>query len=388
MRVGVVSFSDVEYGIDLANGLSSIGIDTWLYLSRRHVCLAVNDWEHPETAIRDQGYLPPAVGLNLFKWHRMRDPRSLPEMGRLSHVLLDKRTDVVHLLVGGAEIWMAVLAALVRKLPVVSTMIIPRANTSGRVTRGITLAVNYSLASRSDVVIVNGQDHSDYVRRRYRVAPYRILYVPLGPRTMIVRSRQDDVLEDPNMVLFFGRVRRHKGLEYLIRAQPLIRSRVAEARIVVAGIGDDLDRCRGLARGVKGVEFVPEFLTNREAATFFQRASLVVLPYISAATSGVLLNAYGFAKPVVATRVGNLPEYVEDGVTGLLVPSGNVAALADAITRLLSDPDLRHQMGRNAAGWLEQHLAWDRLALRTREAYERALARHSNRGNTEQGSNS
>ena len=81
---------------------------------------------------------------------------------------------------------------------------------------------------------------------------------------------------------------------------------------------------------------------------------LVVLPYLSASTSGILLTAYGFAKPVVATNVGCLPEYVENGVTGLLIEPANIEQLATAIVRLLSDDDLRHSMGENAAYWVRK----------------------------------
>ncbi len=65
------------------------------------------------------------------------------------------------------------------------------------------------------------------------------------------------------------------------------------------------------------------YVSGERMAALFQRASLVVLPYLSASTSGVLMTAYSFGKPVVATKVGCLPEYVEDNITGLLVDPAN-----------------------------------------------------------------
>src|SRR5208337_4953027 len=106
-------------------------------------------------------------------------------------------------------------------------------------------------------------------------------------------------------------------------------------------------------------------------ATFFQRAALVVLPYISASTSGVLVTAYSFGKPVVASRVGCLNEYVVDGTTGLLVRPMDVEELADAIVRLLLDTDLRHRMGMNAENWI---MAMERHSIeQTLDVYRQAI---------------
>jgi glycosyltransferase involved in cell wall biosynthesis len=98
------------------------------------------------------------------------------------------------------------------------------------------------------------------------------------------------------------------------------------------------------------------------------------LPYISASTSGILMTAYVFGKPVVATRVGSLPEYVEDGVTGLLVPPADVEQLADTIIWLLSDEALCHRMGENAARWADEEQK--KIAMQSLSAYEKAISIH------------
>jgi glycosyltransferase involved in cell wall biosynthesis len=88
------------------------------------------------------------------------------------------------------------------------------------------------------------------------------------------------------------------------------------------------------------------------------------------------MTAYAFGKPVVATRAGNLPEYVQDGVTGLLVPPANVEQLAEAIVRLLSDDALRRRMGENATRWMHGELSPKNIARQTLEAYEKAIRMH------------
>jgi glycosyltransferase involved in cell wall biosynthesis len=105
---------------------------------------------------------------------------------------------------------------------------------------------------------------------------------------------------------------------------------------------------------------------------FYQRASVVALPYISAGPSGVLLDAYGFGKPVVASEVGGLPEYVQDGTTGILVPPADERELAAGIIHLLSDDELRRRMGDNAKRWIAE--LKQSIAARWLEVYEQAMA--------------
>jgi glycosyltransferase involved in cell wall biosynthesis len=81
------------------------------------------------------------------------------------------------------------------------------------------------------------------------------------------------------------------------------------------------------------VRVVDRYVPNEEVGLYFSAADLVVLPYVSGTGSGVVQIAYGLEKPVVATRVGSLPEVVEDGKTGYLVNPGDPTALADAVIR-------------------------------------------------------
>jgi len=185
------------------------------------------------------------------------------------------------------------------------------------------------------------------------------------------------VPEEPGTILFLGRIRSNKGLEYLVRAQPIITRHVPHARIVIAGRGEDeLERCRQMIQDGTRFEIHHGWIPGDVVTELFQRASLVVLPYTSASTSGILMTAYVFGKPVVATRVGSLPEYVEDGVTGLLVPPADVEQLADAIVQLLSDDALRHRMGENATRWVDEEQK--KIAEQSLRAYEKAISIHQN----------
>ncbi|MCL6630548.1 MAG: glycosyltransferase, partial [Armatimonadetes bacterium] len=189
--------------------------------------------------------------------------------------------------------------------------------------------------------------------------------------------------DDGRTVLFFGGVFQYKGIEYLIKAAPSIRGRFPEARIVIAGSGPDWPRCRSFIEDPNAFELIDRALTNPEVTQLFEEASVVVLPYTEASQSGVLAVAYAMGKPVVATAVGSLPEGVEEGVTGLLVPPADSDALAQAIITLLEDDKLRREMGQKA---FEKATVGDfspsNIAKRTQEVYKCAIEGRNRTTNT------
>jgi glycosyltransferase involved in cell wall biosynthesis len=104
----------------------------------------------------------------------------------------------------------------------------------------------------------------------------------------------------------------------------------------------------------------------------FGRARVVVTPYRRASQSGVVHLAYTFDRPVVASAVGDIPDVVDDGATGLLVPPDDPAALADALVRLLTDAEEADRMGAAGARWLAREASWERVAERVEEGLQKA----------------
>jgi glycosyltransferase involved in cell wall biosynthesis len=175
--------------------------------------------------------------------------------------------------------------------------------------------------------------------------------------------------EDFPTVLFFGRIWPYKGLEYLIQAEPLIAARVPTVRTVIAGEGEDLSRYRSLMANPERFDVQNHFVSREQRSELFARASVVVLPYVDASTSAVIPIAYLHQKPVVVTSVGGLAEDVDAGRTGLVVPPRDHVALAEALTRLLRDPGLRHELGRAGRRKLDMECAPDLVARRTLHVY-------------------
>ncbi len=160
---------------------------------------------------------------------------------------------------------------------------------------------------------------------RVRVHPHPI-YDQFPAPTGALRRRA------PLELLFYGFVRPYKGVDLLVEAM----ARVAgDAHLTIAGEfwdGEQALRERITALGLeKRIELRPRYHGDAETAELFARADLVVLPYRDATGSGVIPIAYHYEKPVLVTRVGGLPEVVDDGETGFIVPPGDVDALAAAI---------------------------------------------------------
>jgi glycosyltransferase involved in cell wall biosynthesis len=146
---------------------------------------------------------------------------------------------------------------------------------------------------------------------------------------------------EAEVMLFFGFVRKYKGLHVLLEALPEITSARPQAHLVVAGeFYDDEDRCRALirARGLeRRVHTFNHYIPEQEVSTYFSAADVIVQPYVSATQSGVVQTAYHFDRPVIVSDVGGLAEVVPHEQAGLVVEPNDAAELAAACIRFFSE---------------------------------------------------
>ena len=282
--------------------------------------------------------------------------------------------DVIH--VTNEFLWNLVLFPLLRKYPIVVTVHEPIFRETHGTGNIITTAYfHIEFLSRRfsrkwvNAFIVHGgvtkKILSEYIPTN------KIVSIPHGIFFDFKKWKKDDI-ETEKAVLFFGHIRRDKGLEYLIKAKPKITSMFPDAKVIIAGEGN-FNIYNNMIENRENFEIHNRFIRDEEVATFFQRASLVVLPYIGGTQSGVLAVAYAFGKPMVVTSVGNLPEYVDDGKTGFIVPPRDVDALADAIIKLLKNDKLREEMGENIYRKMEKEFSWNEIAEKTIEGYEKVI---------------
>jgi glycosyltransferase involved in cell wall biosynthesis len=159
-------------------------------------------------------------------------------------------------------------------------------------------------------------------------------------------------------LLFFGLVRPYKGVDTLCSALAMMDP--SEVFLTVAGEWWMRDAClREALRRRPNVEVIDRYVGAEEAASLFSRADAVVLPYRRSSGSGVLAMAYGYGKPVIAGRGGGLADAVVDGVSGVLVPPDDPAAIAAAARRISSRAGTQWEAGVRS---VTSMMTWSHLA--------------------------
>jgi glycosyltransferase involved in cell wall biosynthesis len=358
LRIALVSSNFGEYCIRLANAVSRHA-DVLLVMPDRLVA------PHLEK-------LDSAVRLFSFKSPRLRQPvRQLLTIRKVFRGIQEFAPDVIHY--QGFHPWLDLALPLWKRYPLVCTVHDFRPHPGDKLSQKTPFWLEMFLRRRANQLIV----HSEHVRTLMAQALDGTGgNISLMPHIQIGQQLFAPILdEQEHLILFFGRIWEYKGLEYLIRAEPLISARVPDVRIMIAGQGEDFARYSRMMVHPERFIVHNEFISEQSTAEYFRRASVVVLPYIEASQSGVIPLAYSAGKPVVATNVGGLPEMVEHGRTGYVVNPRDPKQLADALVRLLLDSTLRRQMGVNAKNKIELECSPETIALKTIEVYRRAVAR-------------
>ncbi len=228
----------------------------------------------------------------------------------------------------------------------------------------------------ADLLIANSSDTaamvSDCSERDCVVLPYG---------TTVSAADVDSVSKrQPNArprVLFTGRLIERKGLEYLLEAVPKIRQQVS-AKFVITGDGDQRTRLEALSKRM-GLEDDVEFLgfvSTERLTEEYAKCDVWVNPGIidswgDAEGLGIgSIEAYSYFKPVVASRVGGIPDTIRDGETGYLVPQKDSAALAAAIVDLLADPEKCERFGKAGFEFVKERFSWGRIVRDLESLYE------------------
>lgn len=355
MRVACLTFWFYDYTIQMANELA------------RHteVLLLLPDYKSEEYLAS----IDPKVQVHIFGYSRYAGrpgPSCYPMLREIVTAINGFEPDVIHFQVNNPML--CPLLPMLRNYPLVATFhdIEPHPGEDrlldiGSLLYRLTLFTSRALPDR---IFVHGNALKKILVEKYHIPDRKVHVIPIGEHEVapFVQFEQEGQEPDGNRVLFFGRIHRYKGLDCLIQAEPLITREVPDARIVVAGTGEDFGRYEEAMAGRSAFEVYNYRIPYEEGARLFQQASVVVLPYLEASQSGVIPTAYGFRRPVVVTDVGSLPEVVDDGKTGYIVPPRDPAALASAVVSLLKDPAACRRMGEQGYTKLKTDMAWSTIA--------------------------
>jgi glycosyltransferase involved in cell wall biosynthesis len=210
-------------------------------------------------------------------------------------------------------------------------------------------------------------------RERITVLPMPVSAERFAGRTFAPR--------ESGRLLFVGRLIERKGAEYAIRAVAELRRQGRGARLTVVGDGTERARLEALVDdlGVRDAVTLAGALPHDAVAAHYQSATLLVMPAVTdwkgeqEGFGMVLVEAMASGLPVVATRSGGIPDVVNDGTTGLLVPERDAAALAAAAARLLDNPELASRLAAAARADLDARFSPAGIALGFDAVYRRAL---------------
>ena len=222
----------------------------------------------------------------------------------------------------------------------------------------------YVLGACDGLIVMSDQVHHDVESLKLGVAVRQVahpVYDVFGEAIPKAQARASLGFGSDVMLLFFGFIRRYKGLHVLLGAMPRVLEQIPNARLVVAGefyADEDALRAQAAPLG-DAIQFAADYIPDEQVAAYFCAADVVVQPYISATQSGVAQIAFHFGRPLIITDVGGLAEVVPDGVAGLVVPPEDPQALAAAIVRYFKE-GLEAALSEGVRRERKKY-SWDRL---------------------------
>ena len=247
-------------------------------------------------------------------------------------------------------------------------------------------AERVSLASASAVVAVSDGMRSDILSVYPEISAERVRVIRNGINTLeYAPDPSVDVLEkhgvDPERpyVIFVGRITRQKGVPVLLRAaaslDPSAQLVLCAGAADTQELGDEVaSLVAELQASRTGVLWIPEMLPKPEIIQLLTHALAFVCPSVYEPLGIVNLEAMACSTAVVASRVGGIPEVVDAGVTGLLVPPDDPASLSDALNLLLRDPGRAEAMGRAGRERAVTEFSWETVAAQTVALYSELIA--------------
>ena len=305
----------------------------------------------------------PAVTLRLIEG-RVRSPSSWQQALRIRRELREFDAEFVHVQESIGNDLRLLFAARARPRRFALTVHDPVRHPGDRETRRIAW-FNERLVRNAGLIFVHAEALRDELVEIARPrAP--IVVVPHGVDPGVATP-----LPSQPSILFFGRISRYKGVDVLLDAMTRVWEAVPDALLTIAGDGDiETHPALEDARVTVRAGHIPD----ADVPGLFEQATCVALPYRQASQSGVGSQAKPYARPLIVTATGGLPELVSDG-SGLVVRPEDPDDLAGALVSILADRALGERLGSAGAETAAREGSWDVVAARTLEAYREYLPR-------------
>jgi glycosyltransferase involved in cell wall biosynthesis len=221
---------------------------------------------------------------------------------------------------------------------------------------------NNQVIKHADHILVHGKIYQK--RLQQQRDPSTVHYTPLLHLFLSAKNTPppppqpsiNNKLPPSPFILFFARLETYKGIDTLLKAwEVVVQAGFTQFKLVIAGKGTlPNNPSTNQIKRSDNIQLINHHINDDLALSLFSHCSLVILPYRDGTQSAIIPAAYYFKKPVIATRVGALPEYVIEGKTGFVIPPNDIHALAQIIIKALSNLQTLTEMGLAGRTWYNQ----------------------------------
>jgi glycosyltransferase involved in cell wall biosynthesis len=333
---------------------------------------------------------PPLFGPGTPHWVLENGPRSrIPQCARrLARILRDWEADILHT----HHYYESLIGWIATRLCRRTTLVIGRHYSDdlhllrGRCKRSALLALETAANRAATRIVVPSTRVLEVLTRRQHVDREKIDLIRYGfdsakyalPGASHIQSiRSEYGLEGVLSIGSFARLFHTKGQHYLVEAAALLRQRGIPFKILFAGEGPDRGALETRVRELE-LDGSVRFLGHRkDAMAVMASVDVVAQPTLREAFSQVMAEAMWMSRPLIMTNVEGTGDIVRHEENGLVVPPADPQSLADAVTRLAHDSDLRRKLGRNAREFAERHLCVAQVIADYERCYLRALGKTS-----------
>jgi len=212
--------------------------------------------------------------------------------------------------------------------------------------------------------------------QKIRIIPNGVDDVVFDPKTCQEEAaRKKFRIREENIIVFVGRLAKHKGIDYLIKAVKLVKSDFPDVLLLVVGNGNERNSLEYLSQKLdltKNVRFVGD-LPYQNIPLILSTATVLAHPSFYEGVPTVVLEAMSMAKPVIVTDAGCMAEVVQNGQTGFVVEKGNVSQLAQALLLVLSSRKFALNMGKKGRDLVKEKYSWTVVTKKHLDLYEEVL---------------
>ncbi len=234
-----------------------------------------------------------------------------------------------------------------------------------------------------DLILTHNEFSKKEIIKVYKFKKNDIHIIPHGNYTPFINIQNDKansrkILKLPihkNILLFFGMIKKVKGLEVLLYAFKEVIDKNPNTVLLIAGKPweNNFTKYQQIIdkNNLNGSVFLhTKFIPHKDVEYYFSASDLVVLPYKKIYQSGVLMMALSYARPVLVSDLPALKEVVMDNKNGFLFKSGNIADLSERLNQILNDKHNLEEVGKNGNSFINKKFCWDDIGRLTKKAYQ------------------